>query len=978
MTKFATIDQAAHSGANGHNQRPEATHAQRIAGNYAKGRLTLHGLRIAIETPRGTLRHWQDGDGKSGSNLMKFHYGYLEGTLGNDGDELDCSLGPAPESERAYVINQFMKGRFDEHKIMLGFPDKRTAQAGYLSNYDIGWPGMDSCVSCSITQLKWWIANGNMKRKLTQDQLPYEGTDDMEKVLWDGANEPLRTTIDQVLYALRGHDGSDGLLFDSLSMAEILADSDGVLTFDALVIPFARIESRMAILRKVLDRAGDAVKVAAVQVSDPFTQRGSTNVAVIYELTDGQTVSIFFHNPDVTPKKIVAGDDLISWKWMLNKRDITVAVAPERGRDLDVRTVAARIMRIANLNSARFVAANGKRAEKLQVIADLKTDLATKEGELNGLLKQIEVATIVKERAYGDAVLATSATQDAYLRAGDNGGVDPKTGKTKDELRAEIDGQAAEIGALQNAINGKEAFVPEPVPEPVAVAAPNVDSIKAVITSEQQMPGTPDNWIVMNAARPLLGTETLSNGEFLSGRFYAAIDPQDYMAQAYIDSNVKMDASVVFVADKATQAAMALQTIRPQYQAAYMEMDEDERAASISGFVNKLNGKTYGELKELAAKGMPEVHALTWRDKYTIAEANERFRVAGINTGNSISPAYPTKGEAEAAAEAYMGGSDFPAPSDADKAAEPEKEIYRDYLIYPTKMKVGEEVVVRFAVQSVENRAREAAGERSIGGDTLHSTVEDARKEIDWQIKRDAANAKSQEEADRIAAEQQAQRDAARAEFEDVDGFADGMSPMQKEKVLQALNGVVKYSGLIVTRKALIRQKVAAGFYVENDDEIGTILTDGDVMQSTKQLTKTGLDYAAYLIAKRAPIIEPVASVAPQDAPLVEPEMEPLKLGEEMREIPLDADNKAIHEPATDPVAAVAAQQDAEMKDEDVSFLRSIIDGTHDLSDPGVPGDLGLMHKERSADAEFMALFKLAVKAYSSYAVAKAQAALAK
>ncbi|QOJ22956.1 MAG: hypothetical protein HRU78_04260 [Gammaproteobacteria bacterium] len=37
-------------------------------------------------------------------------------------------------------------------------------------------------------------------------------------------------------------------------------------------------------------------------------------------MSDGQTVSIFFHNPDTTPNKLTPADELISWKWLLNKR----------------------------------------------------------------------------------------------------------------------------------------------------------------------------------------------------------------------------------------------------------------------------------------------------------------------------------------------------------------------------------------------------------------------------------------------------------------------------------------------------------------------------------------------------------------------------------------------------------------------------------------------------------------------------------
>lgn len=764
MDKFANIDKAAHSGANGHNHKRPATPGQQEAGNYAKGREVLHGLRLVIENPRGSVREWRAADGTSGGNLMKFHYGYIAGTLGNDGDELDVFIGPTPEAGRAYVVNQNRTdgSGFDEHKIMLGFPDQRTAVAGYMSNYTAPWPGFGSAIACSIDQLKWWIANGNKSRPLTQDQLPYEGTDDtMEKVIWDSAAPltPLRSTLDAVLYGIRLHDAADGLLYDAVSIADVLGDADGVLTFDALVIPLARLEQRMGIMQKVMDRTGRAVKVAAMQVSDPFTQRGTTNVAVIYELTDGQTVSVFFHNPDVTPKKILPGDDLVSWKWMLNKKDITVAVAPEKGRDLEPRVVASRIMALAEKNSDRFIKANGKRAERMQTIAGLQTELDTKKATLADLEQQVE---------------ALQSARDA------EGLGDPEP------------------------IAPDPQPDPQPEPEPAPAPSLSVDHIKAVVTTGNPMPSVSVgvDWVIMNASRPLMGTETTSNGEFLDGRYYAAIDPADSMAQAYVDENVKNGASVVFDASKETLNTMALNTISSDSVGAYLEMDPEERDIALRGFVLRLNNKTYGELKELAAKGMPVAAA--------------------------VDPE--------------------PAP-----AAEPEPETYREYLIYPTR--VGDKIM--FAVQTDENKSRAAAGERTIGGDSLHETIEQARAEVDRLIVKAEADAKSNAEWEARRAEEEAQAAAARAEFEDVDGFTDGMGAMQKEKALKALNTVVNYRGTTTTRKAIIREKVAAGFYMEDDETDGRILTDGDVFQGIKQITKTGLDYAAYLISKR-PAPEPI------------------------------------------------------------------------------------------------------------------------
>ncbi|WP_109479107.1 hypothetical protein [Paraburkholderia sp. C35] len=449
MDTFSHIEQAAHDSAYGHNTRPAPTIAQQDAGNYKKGRAAVADIPVVIENPRGSLREWRAADGTSGANLMKFHYGYVEGVTGADGDELDCYVGPYPEAQTAYVVNQNVRGAFDEHKVMLGFPDQRTAEAGYLSNFNAGWPGLESCVPCSIAQLRWWMTNGDMSIPLTQDQLPHEERNPMQKVLWDSANMPVGKTLAQVLYEIRSSDGSDGLIFDPVSIADILGDADGVVTLDALVIPFAKLPQRMEILRKVMDRKGDGISVLSVQVTEPFTQRGTTNVAAVFELSDGQTVSIFFHNPDVTPKKIMATDDVVSWKWMLNKKDITIVVAPEKGRDLNVQNVAARVMTLAGRNSSRFAETNTKRAERMENIAGLQKqyddgvvtleNLNAEISELEIEVEQKRVLPVVAEPALAAVAVAVAVAEPEKTVA--QTAIDNQDNATLDAIQAALDAQ---------------------------------------------------------------------------------------------------------------------------------------------------------------------------------------------------------------------------------------------------------------------------------------------------------------------------------------------------------------------------------------------------------------------------------------------------------------------------------------------------------------------------------------------------------
>ncbi|HAL72795.1 MAG TPA: hypothetical protein DCP71_13595, partial [Verrucomicrobiales bacterium] len=85
---------------------PNPSAAQKAAGNYAKGKVTLHGLRLSIENPRGSIRSGTDATGKAWSVTMPHHYGYFLGTEGKDGDQVDFFLGPNPDSQLVLIVNQ--------------------------------------------------------------------------------------------------------------------------------------------------------------------------------------------------------------------------------------------------------------------------------------------------------------------------------------------------------------------------------------------------------------------------------------------------------------------------------------------------------------------------------------------------------------------------------------------------------------------------------------------------------------------------------------------------------------------------------------------------------------------------------------------------------------------------------------------------------------------------------------------------------
>lgn len=216
----------------------------------------------------------------------------------------------------------------------------------------------------------------------------------MQKILWNNDAQPINSSIARVLYELQYDDMNEGYLFDALRVQDIERAADQVLAFDALVADYNKLERKMHIMGRQLNAAGKALTLAneKPQITQPFTKNGTANVAAIFELSDGQTISVFFHNPDITPKKIQPTDVLVSWKWLLNKKDVTIVVAPEKGQDLNVREVAKRIMALAEKNSAAFVRKNAKRAEQAAQQKALEDEIAQLEIELKAVQNELKDA----------------------------------------------------------------------------------------------------------------------------------------------------------------------------------------------------------------------------------------------------------------------------------------------------------------------------------------------------------------------------------------------------------------------------------------------------------------------------------------------------------------------------------------------------------------------------------------------------------
>lgn len=162
----APVDEAAAQAATSpKNDTPEPTEAQKDAGNYKKGHVRVAGLDITIENEAGTHRRpeWP---------ALPAHYGYLKRTEGADGDQVDVFVKPgAPEdfAGDVFVIDQHVDGKFDEHKVMLGYPSQPAAAKAYRDSYTKGWK-VGPIRRMTMDEFKAWLADGDTTAPAEQDE----------------------------------------------------------------------------------------------------------------------------------------------------------------------------------------------------------------------------------------------------------------------------------------------------------------------------------------------------------------------------------------------------------------------------------------------------------------------------------------------------------------------------------------------------------------------------------------------------------------------------------------------------------------------------------------------------------------------------------------------------------------------------------------------------------------------------------------
>jgi len=398
--------------------------------------LYIKGFNIVVENRAFTYRQVAQNVGQKVC-LMPAHYGYLQ-----NNPKVGVFVGAFPENDTVYLINQKAQGGyFDKHIAMFGFLSEQQAVDTYQKCFEYGYIGLMSVVPCTIEQLKWWLANGDKSRPVTKERLPYAGLERLDSVLWGGEDKADLAShsgqVSKLLYQIRQSDSFNHAL-EPLSYHDLTQElgNQGFVyeNYDALVIEYNKLERKAKQMLMAMQGAADIVKPVGVAVSKPLTKGGVANVVAWFEMEDGQAVGVFFHNPDKTPKKIDPTDEMISYKWVLNKKDITIVVAPENGKDLVIRTVAKRIMKLVDANHDRFLKANSDKAELNLKEQNLNAQVIEKQAELDALNKEIEL--LEAQKAEKEANKLKVPTGEELRQQGYNGVISElkKLGWTDDSV----------------------------------------------------------------------------------------------------------------------------------------------------------------------------------------------------------------------------------------------------------------------------------------------------------------------------------------------------------------------------------------------------------------------------------------------------------------------------------------------------------------------------------------------------------------
>jgi hypothetical protein len=212
------------------------------------------------------------------------------------------------------------------------------------------------------------------------------------------AEEYSEKEIGEVYYDLTADPEQELLLLESASFQEIddhYNPGELEMILEAIKIKrFSQTDSKMLALVRVLNKnTKNNISVETPIIGKPRKSGLFATVTVQIPFSDGQVLSIVFHSPGGNERKILSEDAIIAFRWLLNKRDVTHVVSPEKGQDVSLEKIAKRVMQIVAKNSEAFQKKQAQiKAQKAELEETIKTVKAqeTKKQEMMGSIADLD------------------------------------------------------------------------------------------------------------------------------------------------------------------------------------------------------------------------------------------------------------------------------------------------------------------------------------------------------------------------------------------------------------------------------------------------------------------------------------------------------------------------------------------------------------------------------------------------------------
>ena len=211
--------------------------------------------------------------------------------------------------------------------------------------------------------------------------------------------------INEAYYRLIANPEQERLLLETATIDEIneiynpgddYYEENDRLTTDVImeairVQKFARTDKKMAAFIRVLNTQmkDKGIEAQAPIIGTPKKSGLFATVTVQIPFSDGQILSIIFHSPDNNKMKIMADDEIIAFRWLLNKRDITQVVSIE-SEEVSLQEIGKRMSQLIEKNSVRFQSTQKHLVEQKKQLEDSKVqaeELSKKHDELMAQLK---------------------------------------------------------------------------------------------------------------------------------------------------------------------------------------------------------------------------------------------------------------------------------------------------------------------------------------------------------------------------------------------------------------------------------------------------------------------------------------------------------------------------------------------------------------------------------------------------------------